>query len=196
MNEEEVKSLIETFKEFEVNEKKSFIEAFANLGGFYVDIKDLEINTKVTYRKNKDGEYKAKIDIPNEWLDRLGVTRYDSNITIKLSQDNITIRKYEEEIDDLDFDDLDFDDSDFDDSEYIEEMSSEETVQSLLIDNSYKKTIAKNLIEKGRSNGYLKLSELMEAFSADTLDREQVKNLYDVLGKLGIEVIQDIDTVE
>ena len=191
MNEEEVKSLIETFKEFEVNEKKSFIEAFANLGGFYVDIKDLEINTKVTYRKNKDGEYKAKIDIPNEWLDRLGVTRYDSNITIKLSQDNITIRKYEEEIDDLDFDD-----SDFDDSEYIEEMSSEETVQSLLIDNSYKKTIAKNLIEKGRSNGYLKLSELMEAFSADTLDREQVKNLYDVLGKLGIEVIQDIDTVE
>ena len=86
--------------------KKSFIEAFANLGGFYVDIKDLEINTKVTYRKNKDGEYKAKIDIPNEWLDRLGVTRYDSNITIKLSQDNITIRKYEEEIDDLDFDDL------------------------------------------------------------------------------------------
>lgn len=191
MNEEEVKSLIETFKEFEVNEKKSFIEAFANLGGFYVDIKDLEINTKVTYRKNKDGEYKAKIDIPNEWLDRLGVTRYDSNITIKLSQDNITIRKYEEEIDDLDFDDLDFDDS-----EYIEEMSSEETVQSLLIDNSYKKTIAKNLIEKGRSNGYLKLSELMEAFSADTLDREQVKNLYDVLGKLGIEVIQDIDTVE
>ena len=46
MNEEEVKSLIETFKEFEVNEKKSFIEAFANLGGFYVDIKDLEINTK------------------------------------------------------------------------------------------------------------------------------------------------------
>lgn len=156
-----------------------------------MDIKDLEINTKVTYRKNKDGEYKAKIDIPNEWLDRLGVTRYDSNITIKLSQDNITIRKYEEEIDDLDFDDLDFDDS-----EYIEEMSSEETVQSLLIDNSYKKTIAKNLIEKGRSNGYLKLSELMEAFSADTLDREQVKNLYDVLGKLGIEVIQDIDTVE
>lgn len=196
MNEKEVKSLIERFKNFEVNEKKAFIEAFADLGGFHVDIKDLVINTKVNFRKNKDGEYKAKVDIPNEWLDRLGVTRDDSDITMELLQDKITIRKYDLDIDDIyydpDVDELTYDMTydDFEDIDEIEEISSEEMLESLLVENPMR-IKARTLIEKGKREGYLKLSEIVEAFSEIELDKHKVGILYETLGNLGIEIIDD-----
>ena len=54
-----------------------------------------------------------------------------------------------------------------------------------------KKLTAKTLIEKGKKQGALTLAEIMEAFSETELDKDQVENLYETLGNLGIEVIED-----
>ena len=54
-----------------------------------------------------------------------------------------------------------------------------------------KKLTAKTLIEKGKKQGSLTLSEIMEAFSETELDKDQVENLYETLGNLGIEIIED-----
>ena len=54
-----------------------------------------------------------------------------------------------------------------------------------------KKMTAKGLIEKGKKQGSLTLAEIMEAFSETELDEDQVENLYETLGNLGIEVIEN-----
>ena len=54
-----------------------------------------------------------------------------------------------------------------------------------------KKLTAKALIDKGKKQGSLTLSEIMEAFSETELDKDQVENLYETLGNLGIEIIED-----
>ena len=54
-----------------------------------------------------------------------------------------------------------------------------------------KKMTAKGLIEKGKKQGVLTLAEIMEAFSETDLDKDQVENLYETLGNLGIEVIEN-----
>ena len=54
-----------------------------------------------------------------------------------------------------------------------------------------KKMTAKGLIEKGKKQGSLTLAEIMEAFSDTELDKDQVENLYETLGNLGIEVIEN-----
>ena len=54
-----------------------------------------------------------------------------------------------------------------------------------------KKFAAKTLIEKGKKQGALTLAEIMEAFSETELDKDQVENLYETLGNLGIEVIEN-----
>lgn len=54
-----------------------------------------------------------------------------------------------------------------------------------------KKLTAKTLIEKGKKQGALTFAEIMEAFSETELDKDQVENLYETLGNLGIEVIED-----
>ena len=54
-----------------------------------------------------------------------------------------------------------------------------------------KKITAKGLIEKGKKQGVLTLAEIMEAFSETDLDKDQVENLYETLGNLGIEVIEN-----
>ena len=54
-----------------------------------------------------------------------------------------------------------------------------------------KRLTAKTLIDKGKKQGSLTLSEIMEAFSETELDKDQVENLYETLGKLGIEIIED-----
>jgi len=53
-----------------------------------------------------------------------------------------------------------------------------------------KKITAKSLIEKGKKAGSLTLGEIMEAFAETELDKDQVENLYETLGHLGIEVIE------
>ena len=54
-----------------------------------------------------------------------------------------------------------------------------------------KRVTAKTLIDKGKKQGSLTLSEIMEAFSETELDKDQVENLYETLGNLGIEIIED-----
>ena len=54
-----------------------------------------------------------------------------------------------------------------------------------------KKMTSKGLIEKGKKQGSLTLAEIMEAFSETELDKDQVENLYETLGNLGIEVIEN-----
>ena len=54
-----------------------------------------------------------------------------------------------------------------------------------------KKMTAKGLIEKGKKQGSLTLAEIMEAFSETELDKDQIENLYETLGNLGIEVIEN-----
>ena len=54
-----------------------------------------------------------------------------------------------------------------------------------------KRLTAKTLIDKGKKQGSLTLSEIMEAFSETELDKDQVENLYETLGNLGIEVIEN-----
>ena len=54
-----------------------------------------------------------------------------------------------------------------------------------------KRLTAITLIDKGKKQGSLTLSEIMEAFSETELDKDQVENLYETLGNLGIEIIED-----
>ena len=54
-----------------------------------------------------------------------------------------------------------------------------------------KRLTAKTLIDKGKKQGSLTLSEIMEAFSETELDKDQVENLCETLGNLGIEIIED-----
>lgn len=58
------------------------------------------------------------------------------------------------------------------------------------------RAIARSLIEKGKSTGYLTISEIMEAFSNTKLDRNKVEILYETLGNLGIEIIENIETID
>ncbi len=53
-----------------------------------------------------------------------------------------------------------------------------------------KRVTAKSLIEKGKKQGSLTLAEIMEAFSETELDKDQIENLYETLGNLGIEVTE------
>ncbi|HSQ89073.1 RNA polymerase sigma factor RpoD [Romboutsia sp.] len=53
-----------------------------------------------------------------------------------------------------------------------------------------KRVTAKSLIEKGKKQGSLTLGEIMEAFSETELDKDQIENLYETLGNLGIEVTE------
>ncbi|MGL5348409.1 MAG: RNA polymerase sigma factor RpoD [Peptostreptococcaceae bacterium] len=57
--------------------------------------------------------------------------------------------------------------------------------------NQSKRITAKSLIEKGKKQGSLTLAEIMEAFSETELDKDQIENLYETLGNLGIEVIEN-----
>ena len=50
---------------------------------------------------------------------------------------------------------------------------------------------ARNLIEKGKKQGSLTLDEIMGAFSNTELDKDKVENLYETLGNLGIEILEN-----
>ena len=50
---------------------------------------------------------------------------------------------------------------------------------------------AKILIDKGKKNGSLTWSEVFNAFSDLELDKDQIDNLYETLGNLGIEIIEN-----
>ncbi len=61
----------------------------------------------------------------------------------------------------------------------------------MAIKKENKKLTAKALIDKGKKQGSLTLTEIMEAFSETDLDKDQIENLYETLGNLGIEIIEN-----
>jgi RNA polymerase primary sigma factor len=64
------------------------------------------------------------------------------------------------------------------------------SMENKTVKKESKRVTAKTLIEKGKKQGSLTLGEIMEAFSEAELDKDQIENLYETLGNLGIEVIQ------
>ena len=53
------------------------------------------------------------------------------------------------------------------------------------------KAAKKKLLEKGKKEGTVTLYDIMEAFQDKDLDKDVAENLYETLGNLGIEVIND-----
>ena len=49
----------------------------------------------------------------------------------------------------------------------------------------------KQLMDKGKKQGSLTYSEIMEVLGEVQLDKDQVENLYETLGQMGIEVLEE-----
>lgn len=59
--------------------------------------------------------------------------------------------------------------------------------------NESKKSILKDLVEKGRGKGVLTYKEIMDAFEEIELAPEEIEKIYDTLEKVGIDVVGEID---
>lgn len=164
MNEEQIRNLMEVFNSFSGSEKKEFIESFAQIGGVDVKFNDLCINSKVIYLENNQDDYNAKVEIPYAWLEKLGITRDENSITIKLNNNKIVINKNDKGV------------------------SSEQKLINL-ITKEQKRINAKQLIEKGKKEGNLTLNYIMETFSESELDKDQVESLTEILSNMGINLI-------
>ena len=55
--------------------------------------------------------------------------------------------------------------------------------------NENKKTILKDLIEKGKSKGMLTYKEIMDAFEEIELDPDQIDKIYETIENMGIDII-------
>lgn len=53
------------------------------------------------------------------------------------------------------------------------------------------KLAAKKVIEKGKKQGNITLGEVISIFSEVELDKDQIESLYDTLGNLGIEIVEN-----
>ena len=56
-----------------------------------------------------------------------------------------------------------------------------------------RKTILKELVEKGKSKGLLTYKEITEAFDEYELETEQIEKIYETLENMGLDVIGDIE---
>jgi RNA polymerase primary sigma factor len=62
------------------------------------------------------------------------------------------------------------------------------------IDNSSnRKSILKELVEKGKTKGMLTYKEIMDAFEEVELEPEQIEKIYETVENMGIDVVGDID---
>lgn len=59
--------------------------------------------------------------------------------------------------------------------------------------NGSRKSILKELVEKGKSKGMLTYKEIMDAFEEVELEPEQIEKIYETVENMGIDVIGDID---
>lgn len=59
--------------------------------------------------------------------------------------------------------------------------------------NSNRKSILKELVEKGKSKGMLTYKEIMDAFEEVELEPEQIEKIYETVENMGIDVVGDID---
>ena len=58
------------------------------------------------------------------------------------------------------------------------------------------KEAQKKLFEKGKKDGTVTLIDIMEAFQDNDMDKGVAENLYETLGNLGIEVVDDKEVKE
>jgi len=56
-----------------------------------------------------------------------------------------------------------------------------------------RKSILKELVEKGKSKGMLTYKEIMDAFDEVELEPEQIEKIYETVENMGIDVVGDID---
>lgn len=56
-----------------------------------------------------------------------------------------------------------------------------------------RKTILKELVEKGKTKGMLTYKEIMDAFEEVELEPEQIEKIYETVENMGIDVVGDID---
>ena len=59
--------------------------------------------------------------------------------------------------------------------------------------NASRKSILKELVEKGKSKGMLTYKEIMDAFEEVELEPEQIEKIYETVENMGIDVVGDID---
>jgi RNA polymerase primary sigma factor len=59
--------------------------------------------------------------------------------------------------------------------------------------NEARKTILKELVDKGKSKGMLTYKEIIDAFEEIELEPEQVEKIYETLENVGIDVVGDIE---
>ena len=59
--------------------------------------------------------------------------------------------------------------------------------------SSSRKSILKELVEKGKSKGMLTYKEILDAFEEVELEPEQIEKIYETVENMGIDVVGDID---
>ncbi|MGE5612836.1 MAG: RNA polymerase sigma factor RpoD [Bacillota bacterium] len=59
--------------------------------------------------------------------------------------------------------------------------------------NGNRKSILKELVEKGKAKGMLTYKEIMDAFEEVELEPEQIEKIYETVENMGIDVVGDID---
>lgn len=59
--------------------------------------------------------------------------------------------------------------------------------------NANRKSILKELVEKGKSKGMLTYKEIMDAFEEVELEPDQIEKIYETVENMGIDVVGDID---
>jgi RNA polymerase primary sigma factor len=59
--------------------------------------------------------------------------------------------------------------------------------------NNSRKSILKELVEKGKSKGMLTYKEIMDAFEEVELEPDQIEKIYETVENMGIDVVGDID---
>jgi len=56
-----------------------------------------------------------------------------------------------------------------------------------------RKSILKELVEKGKSKGMLTYKEILDAFEEVELEPDQIEKIYETVENMGIDVVGDID---
>jgi len=66
----------------------------------------------------------------------------------------------------------------------------------LKLNNEIRKSILKELIEKGKAKGMLTYKEIMDAFEEIELEPDQIDKIYETLENMGIDIVGDLEDIE
>lgn len=64
------------------------------------------------------------------------------------------------------------------------------------LNNEIRKSILKELIEKGKAKGMLTYKEIMDAFEEIELEPDQIDKIYETLENMGIDIVGDLEDIE